>query len=83
MDYQARPDLTVEARLVLIENMVGRMDQKLFGNGQQGELADMYDRISKLETSDHERNGQKAVWGLLGAVATLAIGLAALLLGRV
>ncbi len=86
MAYEARPELTVGERLILIETMVGRLEQKLFGNGNPGEIAALEGRISGLEKSDIEHRattaGQRTLWAALGTIAGLLIGVAALLIGR-
>jgi hypothetical protein len=62
MDYRAQPGLSPEARLALIEEMVGRLDQRLFGNGQPGELSAIKQRLRSLE---------QFKWQLAGAAGVL------------
>lgn len=97
VDYKARTDLTERERLVLIETMLGCLQQDLFGNGQPGVLADLTSRIEKvegllegriekLERSDTTRTanagGQRTIWMLLLLIATLAVSVIGLFLVR-
>jgi hypothetical protein len=56
--------LTIETRLELIELVLNRMEQRLFGNGQAGELSTLKARVTKLESW---------LWRGLGAIG-LAVG---------
>jgi hypothetical protein len=47
--YQAQEGLTPEARMVVIEEIVGDLKQRLYGNGQPGDIESMKARISKIE----------------------------------
>jgi len=49
MDYTAAPGATDKERLRAIEEILGRMEQRLFGNGQPGELSVIKARITSLE----------------------------------
>ena len=69
MDYEPKPGLSKEERLAVIETIVGRMEQRLFGNGQAGELSHIKGRITRLE---------QFKWKLLGA-CSLAVVLVQLL----
>ncbi len=60
MEYKAPAGLTEGERLVRIEEIVGRMDQRLFGNGQPGELSNIKHRIRSLE---------EYKWKLAGALS--------------
>jgi len=55
---------TIETRLELIELVLNRMEQRLFGNGQPGELSTLKARVTKLESW---------LWRGLGAIG-LAVG---------
>lgn len=64
MDYKPTPGLSNDARLAVIEEIVGRMEQRLFGNGQEGEISKIKGRLTELE---------KWKWKLVGAGALLVI----------
>ena len=49
MDYRADMSLSVEQRLVVIEEIVGEMRQRLYGNGQPGDIEKFSHRITALE----------------------------------
>ncbi len=53
---------TVQERLAVIEEVLLRMEQRLFGNGQPGELALLKERVRRIETW---------FWRLVGAGSVL------------
>lgn len=61
MDYTPEPNLTIEARVVRIETMLGNFMQQLLGNGQPGELAKISDRVTALEQAEWRRGGDAAM----------------------
>ncbi len=67
MDYTPDPNLTLEARVVRIETMLGNFMQQLLGNGQPGELAKISSRVTALEQAEWRRGGESAsvdkFWG--------------------
>lgn len=56
-------DLVIEQRLAVIEAIVLRLEERLFGNGQPGEIAAIKGRLNKLESW---------FWRLAGAAGVLA-----------
>ncbi len=61
-EYKASPGLTDKERLTEIETILGRMEQRLFGNGQPGELSGIKARVTELE---------KLRWQLIGGAAVV------------
>lgn len=53
---------SVQERLAVIEEVLLRMEQRLFGNGQPGELALLKERLRRVETW---------FWRLVGAGSVL------------
>lgn len=49
MDYRADKNLSDEQRLVIIEEIVGELRQRLYGNGQPGDIEKICLRLSALE----------------------------------
>ncbi len=43
-------DESIQARLAVIEEVVLRLEQRLFGDGQPGEIALLKERLRRLET---------------------------------
>jgi hypothetical protein len=43
-------DKSIQERLAVIEDVVLRMEARLFGNGQPGEMEHLQNRIRKLES---------------------------------
>ena len=66
MDYKPTPGLSVEERLMSVEIVLYRIEQRLFGNGQPGEITTIKSRLADLE---------QFKWkfvGAMGAALTLA-----------
>ena len=57
-------DQAIEERLAIIETIVLRLEERLFGNGQPGEIAKIKDRLSKVESW---------FWRLVGAAGTILV----------
>ena len=53
-------DTTIQERLAVIEQVVTRLEQRLFGNGQPGEVQIIRERVRRLEAW---------AWRAAGAVA--------------
>ena len=49
MDYKPQPGLSIESRLMAVEQILGRIEQRLFGNGQPGEISSIKSRLTDLE----------------------------------
>lgn len=64
MDYQPDPGLSVEARLLLVERILMRIEERLFGNGQPGELSLMKSRLTALE---------EFRWKSIGALGVIVV----------
>lgn len=62
-------DATLNERLAVIEAVLLRLEERLFGNGQPGEIALLKARVTKLESW---------FWRAAGAGALLALLLEAL-----
>ncbi len=43
-------DKSIQERLAVIEEILVRLEDRLFGNGQPGELARLQSRVRRLET---------------------------------
>ena len=41
---------SIQERLAIIEEIVLRMEQRLFGNGQPGDLENLHSRVRRLES---------------------------------
>ena len=72
MDYTPQHDLSDKERLVAIEQILGRMEQRLFGNGQPGELSTIKKRLTTLEQYKWQ----------ISAIFTALIGLVEFLVHR-
>lgn len=73
-------DTNIEAALARIEQQVSDMNKRLFGNGQPGALAVMYDQFRKADEKTDARVAEletKSAW-MKGVGATLGVLLAAL-----
>lgn len=77
MDYKPKPGLSNDARLAVIEEIVGRMEQRLFGNGQEGEISKIKGRLTSIEQWRSKLGGgaaaMKVVWGIVGAALLLVL----------
>ncbi len=56
-------ELPIYERLAVIESVVLRLESRLFGNGQPGELQSLKDRVHRIETW---------FWRLAGGLCVLA-----------
>ena len=66
MEYKPIPGLSIESRLIVVEEILGRIELRLFGNGQPGELNSIKKRLTDLE---------QFKWkfvGAMGAALTIA-----------
>lgn len=80
MEYLPAPGLSIPERLAVIEQLVGTMNLRLFGNGQPGELATMKNRMEEVENrlTTHEAQAiasnrwwraiQPIIYMVLGAI---------------
>ena len=55
---------TVQERLAVIEEVVVRLEERLFGNGQPGEIASLKDRVRRIESW---------LWRAAGAIGLIAV----------
>lgn len=65
MPYQPRPNATDSERIALIEQMMGDMQYRLFGNGQPGQLQRIDRRLARLESWRSKWAGAAALAALL------------------
>lgn len=61
--YEPDPNSSDKERLAVIQHFVGDMHQRLFGNGQPGEIQTLKERVESLE---------KWMWRVMGAAGALA-----------
>lgn len=65
--YKPDPSIDDSTRLVIIEKAIFDMTDRLFGNGQPGEIASIWGEITKVR-----EEGRRAVGGLKTKMAYLA-----------
>jgi hypothetical protein len=72
--YKPSPNLNLDARVAVIEEMVGELHQGLLGNGQVGSIKLLENRLDALEHLRSRVHGVVVFFALVGTLGSVATG---------